>query len=268
MIVHSLRIPFHVTKEIVRFVNMFVIEGKYCYLVDTGVAGCEKQIEDFFSSIGRSIFEIKGIFLTHAHPDHIGTAYYFREKTGCLVYASGLEKSWIEDIDLQFSQRPIPNFYVLAGHSCLVDRVLKHGDVLDLEEGIRLEVIDSSGHSTGQLSYRIEQSLFVGDSIPLKEDIPIWVDLKKSFETLTRLEQITCVDRIYPAWDVSYNMDVFLNKIEAARNWMEQILISVKKGDPSFSLEEMVDFVCKDLAKPYLCSNPLFRISIESCLEK
>lgn len=70
--VHQIRIDFQVTKRIKRYVYVYLIEGKYCYLIDSGVAGSEKVILKYMESIGRKITEIKGIFLTHAHPDHIG----------------------------------------------------------------------------------------------------------------------------------------------------------------------------------------------------
>ena len=88
------------------------------------MAGSESQIEAYLHSKGRSVDEIKGIFLTHAHPDHIGTAAYFKKKTGCTVYASEGERAWIENIDTQYSERPIPNFYALAGSSVNVDVVI------------------------------------------------------------------------------------------------------------------------------------------------
>ena len=100
--------------------------------------GCEKQIIDYLDTIGRDISEIKGIFLTHAHPDHIGSAAWFQENTGCKIYASEGEKRWIEDIDLEFKERPIPNFYKLAGRSSKVDVVVKDGDVIELEDGIKV----------------------------------------------------------------------------------------------------------------------------------
>ena len=56
-------------------------------MIDSGVYGCEKQIEQYLKTIGRNISEIKAIFLTHAHPDHIGTAAWFKENVGCRIYA-------------------------------------------------------------------------------------------------------------------------------------------------------------------------------------
>ena len=86
--VHQIKIDFHVTEQICRFVYVYIIEGKSLYLIDSGVSGCEKQIIDYLNTIGRSVSEIKGIFLTHAHPDHIGSAAWFQEHTGCKIYAS------------------------------------------------------------------------------------------------------------------------------------------------------------------------------------
>ena len=74
-----------------------------CYLIDSGVAGSERMIEKTVIESGYHPSDIKAIFLTHAHPDHIGTASYFREKYGAAIYASEGERTWIEDIDLQFA---------------------------------------------------------------------------------------------------------------------------------------------------------------------
>lgn len=71
--VHQIRIDFQVTEKVNRFVYIYLITGESCYLIDSGVAGSEKIIEEYMQSIGREITEIKGVFLTHAHPDHMGS---------------------------------------------------------------------------------------------------------------------------------------------------------------------------------------------------
>ena len=125
--VHFIRKEFDVTPEVKRYVNIYLIEGEYCYLVDSGVAGTHTLIEEYLKTLGRSMTDIKGIFLTHSHPDHIGAAAEIQRKTNCKIYAPIEELSWIEDIQKQFSQRPIPNFFHLLSDSVKVSQPLKDG---------------------------------------------------------------------------------------------------------------------------------------------
>ena len=123
--VYQIKIDFNVTPQIKRYVYVYLITGKSCYLIDAGVAGCEKIIGSYMKKLGRSLSEIKALFLTHAHPDHIGGAAQLKRISGCKIYASDIERKWIENIDVQFRERPIPNFYSLVNESVKVERVLK-----------------------------------------------------------------------------------------------------------------------------------------------
>ena len=118
--------------------------------------GTEKLLTDYMRSIGRRIEEIRGIFLTHAHPDHIGSAAKIKELTGCKVYASAGERAWIENVELQFAERPIPNFHALVNRSVPVDVTVKEGDRISLEEGLTIRVLQTPGHSVDECSYLLE----------------------------------------------------------------------------------------------------------------
>lgn len=171
--IHQIKIDFNVTAEIKRYVYVYLIEGQSCWLIDSGVDGTEKIIADYMSSIGRSLGDIRGVLLTHAHPDHIGSVAKIKELTGCKVYASAGERPWIEDVELQFAERPIPNFHTLVNKSVVVDRLLKDEDIVELEDGLTFEVVGTPGHSVDELSYRLveERCIFVGDAIPVVGDI-------------------------------------------------------------------------------------------------
>jgi hydroxyacylglutathione hydrolase len=56
-----------------------LIEGDACYLIDSGMDGSEKAVFSYMEETGQRPEEIKGIFLTHAHPDYIGSASRIRE---------------------------------------------------------------------------------------------------------------------------------------------------------------------------------------------
>ena len=60
---------------------------------------------------------------------------------------------------MRLGKRPIPNFYSLAGKSSRVDVVVQDGDIINLEEGLSLDV-----------------NMFIGDAIPVRGDIPIIIN--------------------------------------------------------------------------------------------
>lgn len=166
--VHLIRKEFQVTQTVKRYVNIYLVVGEYCYLVDSGVAGTETLIEEYLTSINRKMTDIKGIFLTHSHPDHTGAAAEIKKRTDCKIYAPALELPWIEDIQKQFEERTIPNFFKLLSESVKVDQPLEDGNVIELEEGIRVMAILTKGHSHGSMSYMLNDDIiFTGDSILL-----------------------------------------------------------------------------------------------------
>ncbi len=169
MKVKQIKIVFNVTPEIKRFVYVYLITTKTgCILVDSGVYGSQAVIEKAITESGHQPEKVKAVFLTHAHPDHIGTAHYFREKYGAKIYAGEAERPWIEDIDRQFRERPIPNFYKLAGKSTTVDCMVKDGEEISICEDILVQVIGTPGHSVDEISYRIGETVFIGDTVPVR----------------------------------------------------------------------------------------------------
>ncbi|MGN0465059.1 MAG: MBL fold metallo-hydrolase [Lachnospiraceae bacterium] len=269
MMVKQIKIEFHVTKEIKRFVYVYLIETEEgCALIDSGVAGSETIIEQAVFTSGHHPSEIKAVFLTHAHPDHIGTAYYFREKYGAKIYASEGEREWIENIDLQFAMRPIPNFYNLAGQSTIVDQVVKDGDKIYLSDEIYIEVIETPGHSTDEVSYRIGDMLFIGDCVPVKGDIPIFTNWNATRHSLAILENLSGIEKFYPAWDQTYSPEMMKEKLENAKEIMDELEKIVCDIDHEMNLTEVVNQVCERLHMPIWKTNPLFARTIACCMRK
>jgi hypothetical protein len=54
-----------------------------------------------------------------------------RFTAGSLTPAHLSEKSWIEDVELQSKERPVPNFHSLVKGSVDVDRIIEEKEVLD-----------------------------------------------------------------------------------------------------------------------------------------
>lgn len=264
MKIHQIKTDFNVTETIKRFVYFYIVESENIYLIDSGVYGSEDIICSYLKSIGRSMDEIKGIFLTHAHPDHVGTAAWFRENTGCRVYASQGEAPWIEDIDLQFRERPIPNFYSLAGKSCAVDTEVKDGDIIRLEDNLEVKVIGTAGHSADEVSYLVNDSLFTGDTIPVKGDIPIYVNVEDTLKSLDIIDSLEGIDTFYPAWDRAYSKDEIRLKTDEAREIISSIDKCVLEKGKDKDLNELIEYICGKLNMPGLKENRLFAQTVLS----
>ncbi len=265
--IHRIRIGFSVTPEVKRFVCVYVLEAQKVYLVDSGTAGSERQIEGFLRRLGRKAEDVGGIFLTHAHPDHIGTAAWFRERSGCPVYASEGERPWIEDIDLQFRERPIPNFYGLAGRSCPVDACLRDGEAVRLEAGLEIRAAGTPGHSQDHMAYRAGRALFTGDAVPVKGGIPILVDEEASRATLRRLAGMDGIEAFHPAWDESCPAKAMQAKLKEAEELLDRLKAEVLRLDRGAPLTALAEQVCASLGMPRLAANPLFARTL-ACLRE
>lgn len=269
MRVTQIRIDFHVTEKIKRLVYVYLIETEDgCVLIDSGVAGSEEIIETAMVEIGHQPCEIKAVFLTHAHPDHIGTANYFREKYGAKIYASEGERVWIENIDLQFEERPIPNFYHIAGQSTIVDQVVKDGDIINLSGNTCIEVIGTPGHSADEVSYRLENMIFIGDTVPVRGDIPIFINVDAIESSLNILVKLPGIETFYPAWDQTYSMEMIKDKIENGKELINELKNIIYNADRGQELPVLTELVCERLHMPVWKNNPLFAGTVASCRRK
>ena len=269
--VHQIRIDFQVTPEVQRYVYVYLLIGEKCCLIDAGVAGSEAVISAYMKKLGRDISEIKALFLTHAHPDHIGAVAAIKKISGCEVYASEKERRWIEDIDTQYKERPIPNFYRLVEKSIKVDHSIKEEQNVEVQRGMTLQVMETSGHSDGSLSWlwNEQKILFCGDAIPASDDVPIFTDVMKSQESIKKIMNRADIRTLCPAWDHIYEEGEWrefcrtqLEILERMRQCGAQIV--TRHGQ--LSQDEMIQFFMKQMGWEAEKTNPLLRRSIQSCL--
>lgn len=269
--VHLIRKEFYVTPQVKRYINIYLLVGKYCYLIDSGVMGSQHIIEEYLKSINRKMTDIKGIFLTHSHPDHIGAAAEIKRQTDCEIFAPAEELSWIEDIQEQFSARPIPNFFELLSESVEVSQPLKDGDVIEPEEGIRIYALSTKGHSHGSMSYILnDEVIFMGDAIPVENDLPIFVDYEQIIRSLDKLQNIAGIRYYCPAWDNVYNKDEFEMVLENSRKMLLRLknaVFQVENEFPEGSESEKITEVLKRADMLKFSGNPFVVKSIEAVVK-
>ena len=273
--IHCLRIPFKVTDKIERFVNLYIIEGEKIYLIDCGVKGCSEIIEKYLKSINRDISEIKSVILTHTHPDHIGGLYELKSKSDFDLYCPKDEIDWIENIEKQFAERPIPNFYNLVGGSVKVNNNLNDGEIINFENGISLKIYGTKGHSKDSVSIYFEEegAVFTGDAVPTVENInmPIYISAKESINSLLKIKSIAGIKYMLSAWDIPRIGKECYEVIETAEILLKRINKSVEKLYSKDSIKNMEEFTVRVLEESGIKNGmaiPLVQKSIEANIKE
>lgn len=134
-----------------------LFEENISYLIDCG------DIDNILLMLPRNSF-IKGVFLTHAHFDHIyGIKKLLELFPSCLVYTSEYGVKGLSSDELNLSR------YHTEGESIEFTsnnvRALKEGDVISLfNDNVKLLVMETPGHDPSCLTYRIDDKIFTGDS--------------------------------------------------------------------------------------------------------
>ncbi len=270
--VHLIRKEFWVTSKVKRYINIYLITGKNCYLIDSGVAGSETEIAEYMESIGRCLNDIKGIFLTHSHPDHAGAAAAIKRLTECKIYAPCMELSWIENIQKQFEERPIPNFYQLLSESVHVDEPLCDGEKIQLENGLMIHAVATPGHSHGSMSFVLNSNtVFTGDAIPTADDLPIFIDFEESIKSLDIIYSLDKIEYYCPAWDHVYNKEKLKEVVKNSKTMLCRFKESVIQVEREFA-EQTEDEKNKEVLRRaeilQFCGNPLVKKSIEACRKR
>ena len=124
-------------------------------------AGSNEAIFDFIEKEG---LNLKYIFITHAHFDHVGGLKGFKEKFPSVkVLMSKDDEVLYENLNMQCD---------LFGHRRVeaieIDEFINESFTVDFA-GEKIKVISTPGHSKGGLCYLIGDNLFVGDTLFLEE---------------------------------------------------------------------------------------------------
>lgn len=275
--IHILKIDFDINvaadKKIKRFVNSIVIFGDRITLIDTGVKGAENDIFEYIIKNNRGPSEISTIILSHSHPDHIGSASAIKKQTGCRVLAHEAEREWIEDIDLQAKERPVPGFFDLAGDSVKIDGFLRHNQLVKADDNITLRIVHSPGHSKGSINilFQEDRILFTADSVPLKNDIPNYDNFKDMESSLNFIKTDDSYDVLLTSWTPPLlNKDEINNTIAQGQEYIRKIDGIVKKtyaGKESFPLE-FCGKTISELGLPPFLVTPMVDKTLRSHLEQ
>ncbi|MDI7258779.1 MAG: MBL fold metallo-hydrolase [Thermodesulfobacteriota bacterium] len=234
---HSFRLALGDGVFVNRFVYSYLLSGEKVCLIDAGVSETCSMLLDYLKKLDRTPGDISMVLFTHAHPDHIGGCLGIKKSSSASFGAHPADKPWIEDVEKQCRERPIPNFFELVEGSVPVDRDLKEGEVISWEKGKRVRVLETPGHSLGSVSFYCEEEgvLFSGDAIPAAGTIPIYIDPQASIQSILKLKKVSGVKYLLSSWhepisgnQINTTMDEGIRYIEK----IDEIVIDLSKTMP------------------------------------
>jgi len=274
--IHPVRIPFTLPinkeKTANRQVFSYLITGEQLCLVDTGPAGGEQRILEALETLGRSPADISLIVNTHEHPDHIGGNAFFNEASHPTFACHADAVRWIENLDIQRKERPIYGFHTLAGRKGVhVRRVLHDGDLIDLGQGVVLEVIFCPGHSPGSISLfcPTERALIVGDVVQPVDGLPLYLDPLRTRESLKRiLGFLQGVEKMYVAWvEKPYTGSEIRKVLEASLGYLDQVDQVTKEAVSKLGADASPEEITREaLVRLNLIPPPVMPLTVTSIM--
>jgi len=143
-----------------------VFSGTDWLMIDIGYEDTVDEIVDMIRQMDFPLANCRYLIATHADADHVqGLQRAAELLPGSVTVAHPKAKQILEEGDRIASYAEIPAQDIsIAMPSFSIGKTVRDGDVLRLGE-LQLEVWDTPGHATGQLSFHLGKLLFSGDNI-------------------------------------------------------------------------------------------------------
>jgi glyoxylase-like metal-dependent hydrolase (beta-lactamase superfamily II) len=144
-------------------------------------------------------YTIEWVLETHAHADHLSGAPYIKARTGAKVGIG----DHIKDVQRIF--RPIFNATDLKTDGSDFDKLFKDGERFKIGE-LQGEVLYTPGHTPADVSYKIQDAVFVGDTMFMPDygtaraDFP-GGDAHKLYRSIRRLMALPLETRLFMCHD-------------------------------------------------------------------
>lgn len=147
-------------------VNVYLIDGGSEFLlIDVGYLDTVDEIVELIRQMDFNLSTCKMVVATHADADHVQGLSRAREVLKTKTTAHPLSVEPIESGDAVVTYASIKAQGIeIPMPRCKIDATLKEGDTIKVGN-VRLKVWHTPGHTSGQLSFKMGNLLFVGDNI-------------------------------------------------------------------------------------------------------
>jgi glyoxylase-like metal-dependent hydrolase (beta-lactamase superfamily II) len=194
-------------------------QGKQALTIDSGEAIDRYQwfLKGYLAAVERTEIAIAAI--THHHADHSGNLKWAKSELGAEIAIPANGRS------------------LLAGRIPREVTPLGDGHVIELEGGVRVQVLATPGHSIDSLCYYIEDEgvLFTGDTLLGSSTTTVW-DLASYRRTLQRLLELPNLRVICPGHgkivhDPRQRLQMYIDH----RNMRERQILQALEGGGALS---------------------------------
>jgi glyoxylase-like metal-dependent hydrolase (beta-lactamase superfamily II) len=158
-----------------------------------------KSADSILEAARSAGLRIEWVLETHAHADHLSGAPYIKSKTGAKV---GIGEN-IRDVQRIF--RPVFNANDVSGEGREFDHLFKDGERFHIG-GLEGEVLHTPGHTPACVSYKIDDAVFVGDTMFMPDygtaraDFP-GGDARKLYRSIRRILDLPPETRLFMCHD-------------------------------------------------------------------
>jgi glyoxylase-like metal-dependent hydrolase (beta-lactamase superfamily II) len=175
-----------------------VIDPVLDYDHDAGTVDT-RSVEAILKAADEAGYSVEWALETHAHADHLSGAPYIKAKTGAKI---GIGEH-IKDVQRIF--RPIFNATDLATDGSDFDQLFKDGERFNIG-ALDAEVLYTPGHTPADVSYKVQDAVFVGDTLFMPDygtaraDFP-GGDAHQLYRSIKRLQALPPKTRLFMCHD-------------------------------------------------------------------
>lgn len=158
-----------------------------------------RSVEAILAAANEDRLSIEWVLETHAHADHLSGAPYIKSKTGARI---GIGEH-IKDVQRIF--RPVFNAEDLRTDGSDFDWLFADGETFSIGELV-VEVLHTPGHTPADISYKIGDAVFVGDTLFMPDygtaraDFP-GGDAHQLYQSIQRLLKLPDETRLFMCHD-------------------------------------------------------------------